>query len=62
MEKSVSELKTDAENLREEIAKLRFEHALGKLKDTNQLKKKRRELAKVLTEVSQKEVIGGQDV
>lgn len=61
-QKSISELKKDVESLREEIAKLRFEHSLGKLKDTSQLKKKRRELARVLTEIRQKEIIGGQDV
>ena len=60
-QKSISELKKDAEGLREEIAKLRFDLALNKLKDTNMIKKKRRDLARVLTEIKQLKIIEEQN-
>jgi len=60
-EKSITELKKEAEKLREEIAKLRFDLSLGKLKDTNAVKKKRRDLARVLTRIEQLEMIEEQD-
>lgn len=56
-EKSITELKKEVENLREEISKLRFDLALNKLKDTNAIKKKRRNLARVLTEIRQLEIV-----
>jgi ribosomal protein L29 len=58
-QKSISELKTDAEKLREEIARLRFDLSLNKLKDTNMIKKKRRDLARILTRIRQLEIIDG---
>lgn len=51
----------EASELRKELARLRFEHSLGKLKDTSRLKKKRRELARVLTEIRRKEILGGRN-
>ena len=60
-EKSITELIKEAEKLREEIAKLRFDLSLGKLKDTNAVKKKRRDLARVLTRIEQLEMIEEQD-
>lgn len=59
-EKSVSELKKEAEKLREEISRLRFDLSLGKLKDTNMIKKKRRALARILTLIHQQEVVEGE--
>ncbi len=56
-EKSITELEKEAENLREEISKLRFDLALNKLKDTNAIKKKRRNLARILTEIRQLEIV-----
>ncbi len=56
-EKSVSELEKEAESLRKEIANLRFDLSLNKLKDTNVIKRKRRDLARVLTLVRQREII-----
>lgn len=56
-EKSISELKKEAEKLREEISKLGFDLSLNKLKDTNMIKKKRRDLARVLTLIRQREII-----
>ena len=55
-EKSILELKKSAEGLREEIAKLRFDLSLNKLKDTNMIKKKRKDLARILTAIRQKEI------
>lgn len=61
-EKSISELKKEAEKLREEISRLRFDLSLNKLKDTNLIKKKRRDLARILTKIRQLEIIeGGQN-
>jgi len=59
MEKSILELKKDGQDLREEIAKLRFDLSLGKLKDTNMIKKKRKGLARILTKIRQLEIIEG---
>jgi len=56
-EKSIAELREEAESLREEIARLRFDLSLNKLKDTNMIKKKRKELARVLTKIRQLEII-----
>lgn len=56
-EKSISELKKEAEKLREEVSKLGFDLSLNKLKDTNMIKKKRRDLARVLTLIRQREII-----
>ena len=56
-EKSISDLKKEAEGLREEISRLRFELSLNKLKDTNMIRKKRKDLARVLTSIHQKEII-----
>jgi len=60
-QKSISELKKEAEGLGEEIAKLRFDLSLNKLKDTNMIKNKRRDLARVLTEIKQLEIMEGQN-
>lgn len=45
------------EELKGKAAKLKLDLALGKLKDTNAVSKKRRELARALTTLRQKEVI-----
>ena len=60
-EKPISELKREAESLREEITKLRFDLSLNKLKDTNMIKKKRRALARVLTQIKSLEIIEEQN-
>ena len=60
--KSLAELRKEAGSLREEISKLGFDLALNKLKDTNMIKKKRRGLARVLTQIRQLEIIEEQDV
>jgi len=59
--KSPVELRKEAGSLREEISKLRFDLALNKLKDTNMIKKKRRGLARVLTQIRQLEIIEEQN-
>lgn len=56
-EKSISELEKEAESLRKEIANLRFDLSLNKLKDTNMIKRKRRDLARILTRIRQMEII-----
>jgi len=60
-QKSLSDLRKEENALREEISKLRFDLSLGKLKDTNAVKKKRRDLARVLTRTGQLEMIEEQD-
>ena len=50
-EKSMTELRKEAQELREEIVRSRFDLALNKLKDTNIIKKKRKELARILTRI-----------
>ncbi len=48
--KALERLKQD----REKIRKLRFDHALGQLDDPSQIRKVRREIARVLTVVNRK--------
>lgn len=57
VQESRTELKKQAENLREQLLKLRLDLSLNKLKDTNSLKKKRKDLARILTQIKQMEVI-----
>lgn len=57
VQESRTELKKQAENLREQLLKLRLDLSLNKLKDTNSLKKKRKDLARILTQTKQMEVI-----
>ena len=59
-QKSVTDLKEEEKTLREEIAKLRFDLSLNKIKDTNMIKKKRRDLARILTQIKQLEIMEGQ--
>ena len=54
-DKSTTELEEQARKLREEISKLRFDLSLNKLKNTNMIKKKRKELARALTLIRQEE-------
>jgi len=56
-EKPISELKKEVEKMREEISRLRFDLSLGKLKDTSMIKKKRRDLARILTKIRQLEIV-----
>jgi len=60
-QKSVSDLKEEEKTLREEIAKLRFDLSLNKLKNTNMIRKKRRVLARILTQIKQLEIIEEQN-
>jgi len=60
-EKSILELKKEAEALREEMARLRFDLSLNKIKDTTMIKKKRRALARILTSMRQKEIMEDQN-
>jgi ribosomal protein L29 len=53
-DKSLPELKKEAQVLRYEIAKLQLEFKVNPPKDTNQLAKKRRRLAAVLTLIQEK--------
>lgn len=39
---------------KKELRKLRFDNALGQLSDTSKIKKKRKEIARVLTEMNKK--------
>jgi len=52
------ELLNEAKNLREEIAKRRLDLSLNKLKDVSQIRKKKKELARLLTVIRQREIIG----
>jgi ribosomal protein L29 len=59
-QKSLSELRREEKSLRAEIARLRFDLSLGKLKDTNMIKKKRKDLARILTSTRQQEIVAGE--
>ena len=58
-QKSITELREEEKALREEVSRLRFDLSLGKLKDTNMIKKKRKGLARILTKIRQLEIIEG---
>ena len=58
-EKEASELKKLLVKSREELAGLKSARALGKLTDGSELKRKRLEIAKVLTLLKEKEVLAG---
>jgi|GEM_PF-2006146 len=55
-EKDVKELKKESLKLREEIAKLKLTNKMKPTKDSNLLIKKRKELAVLLTVLSEKEI------
>ena len=52
--KTIKDLKIQANNLRKEIANLRVDLILGKLKNPHALKNKRKEIAQIQTLVSHK--------
>lgn len=54
---SKKDLKTEKNRLNEEIFKFKKEHWQGKLKDTDTIRKKRKELARILTVIREKEVL-----
>ncbi len=60
-QESITELKKQAEEQRKQLSKLRFDLSLNKLKDTNGLEKKRKDLARTLTAIRQKEIIEEQN-
>jgi len=53
-EKSINELEREITKLREDIAKLKIEIKINKPKDTNILFKKRKQLALILTILTEK--------
>ena len=53
-EKSVEELKTQEQTLREQIFKLRFQKATGQEESPHKIRLVRRELARVLTVIHEK--------
>lgn len=57
-EKTVDELKTREQTLREQIFKLRFQGATGQAENPTRIRLVRRELARVLTVLRQKTVAG----
>ncbi|HWP34304.1 MAG TPA: 50S ribosomal protein L29 [Thermodesulfobacteriota bacterium] len=50
----VEELKKRAEELRQELFNLRFQHATGQLENTQRIPQTRHELARVLTVLTEK--------
>lgn len=60
-QESITELKKQAEEQRKQLSKLRFDLSLNKLRDTNGLEKKRKDLARTLTAIRQKEIIEEQN-
>src|SRR5207249_9787527 len=58
-EKSVEELRTQEETLREQIFKLRFQKATGQSENPQRVSLVRKELARVLTVLREKEAGGG---
>lgn len=56
--KSTQELKESMKKTQEELVKLRTDLGAGKLKDVHQIKKKRRDLARIKTIIRKKELEG----
>lgn len=57
-EKSIAELQDLEKQLRDELFRLRMKHFTGQLQKVSDLKKARREIARVLTVLRQKEIAG----
>lgn len=52
---SVEELKSKHDEFKEELFNLRFQHAVGQLKNTGRIKEVKKTIARVLTIVHEKE-------
>lgn len=57
-EKSVAELNTELKELKEELFKLRFQHATNQLDNPQQLKVVKRDIARVKTVLREMELHG----
>ncbi len=49
------ELQATLRDLREELFNLRFQHAMGKLKNTSRIKQVKKDIARVLTVLGERE-------
>lgn len=56
-QKTVPELQSESQKIREEVSRLRWDISLGNLKDTSQIKKSKKRLAQILTVIRQKEIL-----
>lgn len=56
-EQTVAELRLELDKIKEELLTLRLDKSIGKLKNTKSLFHKRKEIARILTYLKQKEVI-----
>lgn len=56
---STEELRARLNDTREELMKLRFQQATGELSDFNRLRFTRREVARILTIIHERETIAG---
>jgi large subunit ribosomal protein L29 len=54
-QKDIPELKKDVKNLRKKLVNLKFERETGSLKKVHQIKQNKRELARLVTILSEKE-------
>lgn len=55
---SVDELRQKLAELRESLFNLKFQHATGQLENTAQLKRHKRDIARVLTVLHEKQTVG----
>lgn len=55
---SVDELRQKLAELRESLFNLKFQHATGQLENTAQLKRHKRDIARVLTVLHEKQNVG----
>ncbi|WP_448383257.1 50S ribosomal protein L29 [Desulfosoma sp.] len=55
---SVEELRRKLAELRESLFNLKFQHATGQLENTAQLKRHKRDIARVLTVLQEKQNVG----
>lgn len=55
---SADEIRTRLNDAREELMKLRFQQATGELTDTSRLRQMRRQIAQLLTVLSERERAG----
>lgn len=55
---SVDELRQKLAELRESLFSLKFQHATGQLENTAQLKRHKRDIARVLTVLREKQSVG----
>lgn len=60
-EKTTDELQKQVEELREELFRLRFKHSIGQLEQTANIRRLKRNIARINTILKEREIAGAKD-